>query len=416
MEAHCIDINDIVSFEFVNEFTDVYDFEVEDNHNFLLQDGTIVHNSGKSFVGVAKAVEMKLMMPGIDVGYYLPTYPLIRDMAFQRFSEYLDLRKIPYKLHETNKEFATPYGRIILRSMDNPNLIVAYETGYAIIDEADVVPKNKINKAFRNILARNRKPLPNGGKNKLDFVSTPEGFGFMYNFFVKESAPYKKIINAHTEANTSLPKDYIENLKNSYTKNELKAYLYGEFTNITSNGVYNSYNRELYRHNEKIIDGEMLYVGLDFNVTNMNAVIHVKRNNNFYAVGEISKAYNTQSVCEQLKANYNGHHFTVNPDASGNARSSSGASNFVILKKAGFKVDAPKKNPPVVERVNAVNLAFEQGRYFVDDEACPTYAEALENQAYKDGVPDKDSGYDHITEAGGYCVSRNIFGKKIRKF
>ena len=55
--------------------------------------------SGKSFIGVAKTVEMKLQMPGVDVGYYLPTYPLIRDMAFQRFSEYLDLRKIPFSLH-----------------------------------------------------------------------------------------------------------------------------------------------------------------------------------------------------------------------------------------------------------------------------------------------------------------------------
>jgi len=371
--------------------------------------------SGKSFVGVAKAVEMKLQMPGVDVGYYLPTYPLIRDMAFQRFSDYLELRKIPYKLHETNKEFETTYGRIILRSMDNPALIVAYETGYAIIDEADVVPKNKIKTAFRNILARNRKPLPNGQKNKLDFVSTPEGFGFMYNFFVKDASPYKKIINARTEDNTTLQPDYVENLKNSYTDNQLKAYLYGEFVNINSESVYNSYNRELHRSNESIIDGEMLYVGLDFNVTNMNAVIHVKRNNVMHAVGEIVKAYNTQSVCEQLKQRYVGHNFTINPDASGNARSTSGSSDFSILKKEGLKVDAGKKNPNVKERVNAVNLAFEKGQYFVNDEACPVYAESLENQSYKDGVPDKTSGYDHVTEAGGYCVFRNLFGKKIRK-
>lgn len=371
--------------------------------------------SGKSFAGVAKCVEMKLQMPNVDVGYYLPTYPLIRDMAFQRFKDYMDLRKIPYKLHETNKEFDTPYGRIILRSMDNPNLIVAYETGYAIIDEADVVPKKKIKTAFVNILARNRKPLPNGATNKLDFVSTPEGFGFMYNFFVKEAKPYKKIINAHTEWNTSLPKDYVENLKNSYTTNELKAYLYGEFVNIANNGVYNSYNRELHRHGESIIEGEVLYVGMDFNITNMNAVIHIKRDKKMYAVGEITKAYNTQSICEQLKARYIGHNFTLNPDASGSARNTSGSSNFSILKQAGFKLDAPKKNPNVAERVNAVNLAFEKELYFVDDEACPVYAESLENQNYKDGVPDKGSGYDHITEAGGYSIYRNMFSRKIRK-
>jgi phage terminase large subunit len=372
--------------------------------------------SGKSFVGVAKAVEMKLQMPKVDVGYYLPTYPLIRDMAFQRFSDYLTLRKIPFTLHETNKEFITPYGRIILRSMDNPAMIVAYETGYAIIDEADVVPRRKMNQAFINILARNRSALPNGQKNKLDFVSTPEGFGFMYNFFVKEAAPHKKIINAWTENNTKLPKEYIENIKNSYTKNQLKAYLYGEFVNVNSDSVYSSYNREIHRSNETIIDGEMLYVGVDFNVTNMNAVIHVKRDKVFHAVGEIVKAYNTQSICEQLKIRYPNHNFTVNPDASGNSRVASGSSNFSILQKAGFKVDAPKKNPLVEERVNSVNLAFEQGNYFVDDSACPVLAESLENQAYKNGAPDKDSGYDHITEAAGYCIFRNLFNRRTITF
>ena len=190
----------------------------------------------------------------------------------------------------------------------------------------------------------------------------------------------------------------------------------GQFVNVNSESVYSSYNRERNRSKETIIQGENLYVGVDFNVTNMNAVIHVKRDKKLYAVGEIVGAYNTQSICEQLKAKYPGHNFTSNPDASGNARRSSGSSDFSILKSNNIKVDAPKKNPSVSERVNAVNLAFEKELYFVDDDACPTYAEALENQSYKDGVPDKKTGYDHVTEAGGYCVFRNIFGKKIRKF
>ena len=80
-----------------------------------------------------------------------------------------------------------------------------------------------------------------------------------------------------------------------------------------------------------------------------------------------------------------------------------------------FQVDAPKKNPKVSERVNAVNLAFERGQLFVDDDVCPTLAEALEKQSYKDGVPDKDSGYDHITEAAGYSVFINLFSSKYKQ-
>jgi hypothetical protein len=81
------------------------------------------------------------------------------------------------------------------------------------------------------------------------------------------------------------------------------------------------------------------------------------------------------------KENYIGHKITVNPDASGNARSTSGASDS-ILKANGFDV-VTKENPAVSERVNAVNLAFQNDNYYVNDKLCPTYSEALENQAYK---------------------------------
>jgi hypothetical protein len=41
----------------------------------------------------------------------------------------------------------------------------------------------------------------------------------------------------------------------------------------------------------------------------------------------------------------------------------------------------------------------------VNTHKCPEYTEALEKMAYdKNGVPDKSSGFDHITDAGGYFV------------
>jgi hypothetical protein len=91
------------------------------------------------------------------------------------------------------------------------------------------------------------------------------------------------------------------------------------------------------------LPNEQLFVGLDFNITNMNAVVHVKRNAKLYAVGEVAGCYDTQTICDYIKENYIGHKITVNPDASGNARSTSGASDFSILKANGFDVVAPKK-------------------------------------------------------------------------
>lgn len=45
--------------------------------------------SGKSYVGVAKTLRKKLEYPKIPVAYYLPTYSLIKDIAFPKFSELL---------------------------------------------------------------------------------------------------------------------------------------------------------------------------------------------------------------------------------------------------------------------------------------------------------------------------------------
>jgi len=368
------------------------------------------YGSGKSFGGTLKIVLKKLAYPGIDVAYYLPTYGLIKDIAFPNISELLTLQNIPFNLNKSDKEFVTPYGKIIMRSMDCPELIVGFEVGYSIIDEADVISVSKMNESFKNIVARNRKKLPNGDKNCLDFVSTPEGFGFLYNFFVKNPSPEKLIIKASSLSNPFLPKDYIDTLRLSYTEAQLSAYINGDFVNLTSASVYN-FDRVAHNTDAEQLPGEMLYVGLDFNITNMNAVVHVKRNGKMYAIGEIAEAYNTQQVSEFLIENYPNHKIIINPDASGNQRSSSGASDFSILKQFGFDINAPKKNPPVNERVNSVNLALQNGNYFVNTKKCPRFTEALENQAYKNGVPDKSSGYDHITEAAGYCIHRNLFGK-----
>lgn len=368
------------------------------------------YGSGKSFGGTLKIVLKKLAYPNIDVAYYLPTYGLIKDIAFPNISELLTLQNIPFNLNKSDKEFITPYGKIIMRSMDCPELIVGFEVGYSIIDEADVISVSKMNESFKNIVARNRKKLPNGDKNCLDFVSTPEGFGFLYNFFVKNPSPEKLIIKASSLSNPFLPKDYIDTLRLSYTEAQLSAYINGDFVNLTSASVYN-FDRLAHDTDVVQLPNEMLYVGLDFNITNMNAVVHVKRNGKLYAVGEIAEAYNTQQVSEFLIENYPNHKIIINPDASGNQRSSSGASDFSILKQFGFDINAPKKNPPVNERVNSVNLALQNGTYFVNTKKCPRFTESLENQAYKNGVPDKSSGYDHITEAGGYAIHRNLFGK-----
>lgn len=367
---------------------------------------------GKSHAGVYKTIVKKLAYPKIDVAYYLPTYPLIKDIAFVKFSEALTEIGLEFQLNKTDKEFITRYGRIIMRSMDNPDLIVGYEVGYSLIDEADILPKAKMQDVFNKIIARNRKPLPNNDLNQTDMVSTPEGFKFLYDFFVTNGNDNKRVIKASTYDNPFVSDDYINSLLDSYNAQQIQAYLNGEFVNLTSGSVYGDYDKDKNYSNREIKEGDTLHVGMDFNITNMAAVVHVIDDKIPIAVDEVVKAFDTKAMCEILKQRYPNHNIIVYPDSSGKNRTSSnnGVTDHAIIKSYGFSIQCDAKNPFIRDRVNTMNEQFRQG-YLVNTNKCPIYSDALSQIAYNGDLPDKSSGLDHITDAGGYFIWFR-YGKK----
>lgn len=366
------------------------------------------YGAGKTFAGILKTIIMKLRYPGIPVAYYLPTYGLIQDVAFPKFAEIFEMLGVAYELKAGAYEFHTAYGKIIMRSMNNPERIVGYEVGYSLIDETDILPTADMTDVFSKIIARNRRKLPNADINKTDVVGTPEGFKWAYNFFVKEQKSNRCIIKGKTVDNPFLPSNYIDTLMESYTPQQLEAYLNGEFVNLTSGTVYHRFDRHTNYSDRTIQENDVLHIGMDFNVTKMNAVVHVIDGSIKTAVDEITDGYDTPEMCKLIHERYAKHKIVIYPDASGDNRDSAGKSDIDILKKAGFLVRKLSKNPFVKDRVNAMNMAFLDSKgnisYYVNTNNCPVYTEALERQTYKNGEPDKKSGFDHVTEAGGYFI------------
>lgn len=361
--------------------------------------------SGKSFVGIFKTIAKKLQYPEFAVAYYLPTYGLVKDIAFPKFTEMLDKLGVPYTLNKTDKEIIIPgCNKILFRTMDNPETIIGYEVAYSCIDEADVLPPAKMAEAFAKIIARNRATLPDGATNCISTVSTPEGYGWLYNFFVKDKTPDREIFKARTKENPFLPKEYITTLTNSYTEAQLQAYLNGEFVNLTSGNVYSDYDRNLNHTSRVIHKDDVLHIGMDFNITNMNAVVSVIDGDTKHAVEEITHAYDTISMIRIIQERYEGHKVVIYPDASGANRNTSGKSDILLLREAGFITRANKKNPFVRDRVNAVNKGFRDKTVLVNSHICVELTEALERIAYNNGEPDKTSGFDHITDGFGYAI------------
>lgn len=373
------------------------------------------YGSGKSWAGVMKTVLKKMRYPGIPVAYYLPTYSLIKDVAYGKFSDTLEQFGIPYDIHKQDKDIITPYGPVYLRSMDNPSTIVGYQVGYSLIDETDILPTDKMTDVFSKIIARNRAKLPDGSDNCTDVVGTPEGFKWAYKFFIKDSKPNRVIIRGRTEANTELPPGYIDTLRDVYTESQLQAYLEGEFVNLTTGSVYHAFDRRRHHTDRMPKENDVLHVGMDFNIMNMHAVINVIEGGVAMAVDEIVKGYDTNDVISKLKERFPKNQIVVYPDAAGKARSTSGKSDHQLLREAGLKLVTSDKNPFVRDRVNAMNTAFRKNELLVNTHRCPTLTEALENQAYdKNGEPDKSSGYDHINEAEGYFIAKALTRAKQR--
>ena len=372
--------------------------------------------SGKTAAAIARAITLKRLCPGQDVAYYLPTYGLVEDIAYQRFPALFERNGFDYKLNRQAATLQTDIGRIIFRTMDNPDRIVGYEVAHSICDELDTLPIEKARNVWNKVIARNRQkaytvdgqPIP----NTVAVATTPEGFRFVHERWVRNKAPGYALFRARTLDNAAnLPDGYIENLQNSYPSALLAAYLDGEFCNLTSGSVYAEFDRALNASFETIQDGDHLHVGMDFNVGKMSAVIHVLRGDDPHAVAELTGVFDTPAMALLLRTRFAGHSITVYPDASGNSRKSNNASesDISILRQAGLRVCVNPTNPAVKDRVLSLNRMIHCDfirRYRVNIERCPDLVESLEKQAYdKNGEPDKSGGFDHVIDAAGYFIA-----------
>lgn len=369
--------------------------------------------SGKTHAAIWRSLRLKFGYRGQNIAYYLPTYDLVSRMAFPRFAEALDLLEIRHKINRNDNIIDFPdAGLIILRTMDNPSRIVAYEVADSICDELDTLTTDKAREVWNKVIARNRQKKPDGSQNTVGVATTPEGFRFVYERWKKDPAAGYRLIKAPTMSNAAnLPDGYIDSLRASYPTNLLAAYLDGEFVNLTSGSVYPEFDREKNGSRETIRESEPLHIGMDFNVGKMAAAVHVLRDGEPHAVDEISGMLDTPAMIAAIKSKFQGHSILVYPDASGNSRKSNNASetDLALLRLAQFTVLVNSTNPAVKDRVLSFNQMIHSGdrrRYRVNIDKCPVLVECLEKQAYdKNGEPDKAGDLDHMPDAAGYFVA-----------
>lgn len=371
--------------------------------------------SGKTQTTALKIIDRMAEYPTMDFAYLAPTFGLIRDIFYPKVSEILESIEVPYKINKGEHIiYIQDHGKIYCKTMDNPEMIVGWEVGDAFMDEFDVLPTDKARVAMNKVTARCRQKFPDGKVNQKYVSTTPEGFKATYEFFQKKPLKNSRLIQMSTRSNEhNLPPGYIQSMYDQFPAELVDAYIDGKFVNLKSGRVYAHFDRKNNCTNERIMPGEQLHIGQDFNYGGCVSSVFVDRGDACYLLDSIVST-DTHSVVENVRHRYKGHFISFYPDSSGKSKSSNSTQTDIdIIRAAGFPVIVDGTNPFIRDRVNCVNAAFSKRRLYVNPHTCPKHVEALEQQAYdpKTGLPEKFGGsatVDDYNDSMGYFVVKRM--------
>ncbi len=364
--------------------------------------------SGKTGAATMRLLIKMVQDPGINTLLGMPTYDLLKLRAMPGIEEELTRIGIPYKVNKSDYEIKIlGYGSIYFRSYDRPERWVAFEVAHTILDELDTLPHEKAEFVWRKANERTRQKCK--GINTIGNVTTPDMgiHGFTYFKWVKEKKPGYELIYASTYDNFFLPDGYIDQIKANYDPLMAEAYLLGRFMSFNDKKVYHFFDRKRHHSDREIQEGDRLHIGLDFNVGGTCATTWVIDSNKPIAVDEFV-SHDTQDFVNNL-SRYKDHNLTIYPDASGGSSSTNAsATDIDIIRRAGYAISAPEKNPFVRDRVNAMNALLSHDAIAVNTNKCPELTNALEVQGYTDkGEPEKFNTHpaiDDWLDGAGYFI------------
>lgn len=260
-------------------------------------------------------------------------------------------------------------GAIHFMTAENPDAIAGPNMAYLAVDE----PGSIKHKAWRNAVARVRHA---GAKLRQKVASgTPEGLGWLMDMFGDPSRPQSyKVYRMRTQENIELLKhnpDYLASVRENATEAEVQSYLEGQFGNLLGALAHPQFSEALHwTLNVQINPNLPLRLCFDFNVDPMTLglcqIVSGPSGPELHVVDWVSQygGATVETCCVKLRERYpQGWRAgaIVYGDATGSARHvKSLKSNYQIIQEAlrgwaTLTMKVPTVNPPVTERVNAVN-------------------------------------------------------------
>ena len=361
---------------------------------------------GKSWLSMHEMAKYA-RFPNSKIFYVAPTYKMCRQILWDDIKEKFIRARWAKKINESNLEITlVNNSRIYLRSGDNPDNLRGVSMDYLVMDEAAMIDQKMWTEVCRPALSDRQ-----GGAM---FITTPQGKG---------SWIYELWQGAHSQENWSafqystiqggnVPEEEIEAARNELDEKSFRQEYEASFETYAG-AIYYNWDSSVHikKQDVEFKKNEILHVGLDFNVTPICAMICRVNGNEISVIDEITmEGSNTFEMAEELLNRYPNNRMWIYPDASGQARkTSSNTSDHHILRNSGFILKVKSINPPVKDRIAAVNTslkAVDGSVKLTVDPKCKHLIKCISGQTYKEGtrIPDKNSNLDHMNDALGYLV------------
>lgn len=262
------------------------------------------------------------------------------------------------------------------------------------------------------VLSRLAEKTPLAKRVWYDF-NPPNKTHWSYWLFMKRLNPIDEepLLNAEQYDYLLMnPGDNLDNIDPEYIRllesmpeAERKRFLLGQYSDESDGQVYYAFDREVHVC-DKIKKGNgQIYIGMDFNVEPMTAILAQVVNNEYHIFDEVFlNNSDTFKMVNELKNR--GYYGTVIPDSTGKNRKTSGKSDHLILKEAGYQIP-PVRNPFVTDRVNNVNRLFTANKIKINPR-CKKLINDLEKVAWKNNQLDQKTNpsLTHISDALGYFL------------
>ena len=243
------------------------------------------------------------------------------------------------------------------------------------------------------------------------FIGTPNGYDHLYDAYLRGQGKDKdwKSWQYTTVDGGYVPEEEIKKAKSMMDERAFKTEFLASFETTGNRAAYN-FDRNTHVKKASQLSRNLFW-GIDFNVDYMSAVLGCEyTDGTIHYFDEIRQTNsNTEEMAKEMRKI--APNVSVFPDAAGSARSTtSNRSDHMILKEFSFHVVSKKANPPIIDRLNALNrmLKDANGRIRMTvDPKCTYLIKDLEQvQRSRDGKIDKsDIALTHMLDACSYYIS-----------